>query len=411
MTTVEIMGIVLGIIGAISSIWFIYEKVYPNRKLSWKSVQRSAKRISQKLTASNFNPTLLVGIGRGGAITASLISGCLGHRPLLVIDRKYLWMDGRRIDDMMIHMHLPVGLIEKVLIIAGEAHTGNTMRLYYDYFKKIGANIVQRAAFFVQNGCTEPIEFIGIKREKDIRMPWMFTRNYRRDSRSQQEASSLNLSTALTQNESSFTLFLIRHGQSADNEGGDRYSGITESLLTEKGIAQAQDVGRVLQKEGIQRIFTSPMKRAIATARNIQSLSGGYLTIDSRLREIDYGEWEGLTRKEVYTKWRELYEQYKVDPVYNIPPGGESPKIILERIIDFLQDIQNSLVSRITARVAIITHSAVARILLGHIKNIPLEKYRECRVDNASISKIIISHDGKINIEFENSTSHLETSI
>jgi len=359
---------------------------------------------------TGYDPTLIVGIGRGGAIMGALISGCLGHRPLLVIDRKYMWMDGRRLDDMALHLQLPPGLIARVLLVAGEAHSGNTMRLYHDRFMQLGAASVMRAAYFVQKGCTERIEYIGIRSDRDLRMPWMFTHNYVRDSRSEQEAMAVEYSRSSTLPTGAHvkTWFIVRHGESTDNEGGDRYSGITECPLTENGLGQADGVGRSLQSEGIQKIICSPMKRAVATARKIQSLTGGQLVIDQRLREIDYGEWEGLTRKEVFNKWPELYSKYKHDPVTNIPPAGESPMRVLERVQDFWQEVQHSPSMKGISKVIVVSHNAVARILLTHLTDTPLSQYRERRIDNASISKVMIDDLGKASVVYENCTDHLK---
>lgn len=410
MILLEAIGFMIAIFGALASVWFFYDRLFPLRKFSWHSAEKAASNISNQMKQQGYSPTIIVGIGRGGAIMGSLISGCLGHRPLLVIDRKYMWMDGRRIDEMVLHLHLPPALVERVLLIAGEAHSGNTMRMYYNFFQQMGAHQIKRSAFFVQKGCTEPLEYIGICSEKNLRMPWMFCTEYIRDDRSEEEAKAIGscFDSAVGLSESSEKYYyIIRHGESADNEGGDRYSGITESLLTEKGIKQAQVTGRYLQGERIQRIYVSPMKRAITTAREIQAIAGGHLVVDHRLREIDYGEWEGMTRKEVFKKWPKLYTAYKKNPVANTPLGGENPQYVLNRIKDFWTELQTSPATQTLNRIVIVTHNAVSRILLGYLNEIPLENYREMRIDNCSVSKILCKRDGSVNIAKENYIDHL----
>jgi len=187
----NIASLTFSAIGAVASGWFVYERLRLNRRLSWRKAERTAASISAKLGADGYSPTVVVGIGRGGAIFGAMISGCLGHRPLLVIDRKYEWVDGRRTDRMIVKLRLPSDLVERVLLVAGEAHTGNTMRLYYDHFGKIGAGEIRRATLLCQTGCTEPVEYVGIASSRDLRMPWMFTERYRRESRSEAEARGL----------------------------------------------------------------------------------------------------------------------------------------------------------------------------------------------------------------------------
>lgn len=171
--------IILAVIGAISALCYFWEKLFPIRRLSWKFTEKAAKRITEELTADNLSPTLIVGIGRGGAIMGLLISGCLGHRPLVVIDRKYTWREGDRFDDMIFPVDIPQNFLEKVLIVSGEVHSGNTMKLYYKHFKKRGAQSIRRATLYYEKGATVNVEYKGLESsKKNILMPWMFHRQY-----------------------------------------------------------------------------------------------------------------------------------------------------------------------------------------------------------------------------------------
>lgn len=400
----ELIGLILGVVGAVSSIWYIYEKLIPMRRLSWRSAQKAAQQIAQSMTRDNFSPTLIFGIGRGGAIMGALISGSLGHRPLVVIDRTYAWIEGRRLEDMLMRLRFPPGFIEKVLIVAGETHTGNTMKMYYDYFKESGAQQIRRATFYLQKGCTEPIEYVGVRHSKDLLMPWMFSKQYVREDRSEQEARPHMLTKSIEENK---VCFLVRHGESTDNASGDKYSGITDSPITERGLRQASDIGRALQKENIDRIYTSPMKRAVETARAIQSKTGGMLIIDRRLRELDYGEWEGLTRQEVFARWPSLYNAYKQDPIMNRPPNSENPQDAAERVLSLWAEIQTSMSLEHFSKIVLVTHNSLAKIFVCSILGEQLTQYRERRIDNGSITKVIINKHWKVSIEYENRTDHL----
>jgi probable phosphoglycerate mutase len=180
----EILSIILGVIGATSALWYFWVKLFPIRRLSWKFTERVAERITKELSADDFSPTLIVGIGRGGAIMSALISGCLGHRPLVVIDRKYVWNEGDRFDDMIFPVDIPQNFLEKVLIVSGEVHSGNTMKLYHKYFKKLGARSIRRATLCYEKGATIKIEYKGLESsKKNILMPWMITRQYIRADR------------------------------------------------------------------------------------------------------------------------------------------------------------------------------------------------------------------------------------
>jgi hypoxanthine phosphoribosyltransferase len=213
----------LSVIGSVASVWFIVEKIFRWKRLSWRCAEKSAETVAGHLTSDGYLPSLIVGIGRGGAIFGAMISGCLGHRPLLVIDRKYRWKEGRRLDDMILHLDIPEEMLSAVLLVAGETHTGNTMKLFCDYFSRLGAQNVRRATFFLQEGSTERIEYTGVQSAIDRRMPWMSSQHYRRDSRSQQEVHSLS-TIKTTKNDNSQEAF----DKSTPELGGAALCPVTE---------------------------------------------------------------------------------------------------------------------------------------------------------------------------------------
>ena len=230
----------------------------------------------------------------------------------------------------------------------------------------------------------------------------MFSKQYIREDRSAEEATRARASVIA--HEESYVVFVVRHGESVDNASGDGYSGITDSPLTERGLRQAEDMGRALQKEGIDRIYTSPMKRAVMFARAIQSKTG-MLIIDRRLRELN---WRLGTNASVGSNaGPELYTAYKQDPIKNRPPNSEDPREAAERILSSWSDILRSMPHEDFHRVALVTHNSIAKILLCSILGEPLSRYRERRIDNASITKIVIDKFGKAHIEYENKTDHL----
>jgi len=407
----SIIGLTLGIIGAAASLWFLWEQLQARRRLSWRFVEKTAQRFAEEMGAREFSPTVIVGIGRGGAIMGALISGALGHRPLIIIDRKYTWQSGRRSDDMILHTTLPATLLERVLLVAGEVHSGNTMRLYHNYFLKLGAGSIDRATLFVQKGTTEPVEYVGITSERNLRLPWMFSKNYRRDSLSEEEARSLQSIHAkkrIQEKDCSHHCFIVRHGESSDNSSGNRFSGINDCGLTERGLWQARAVATALAGEGVDRIYSSPMRRAINTAREIQAKTGGVLLIDERLREMDFGEWEGVTPQDVFRKYRKDYLNWKKNPVNNPPPLAEDPRRVMERVHAFWLELLCEMEGQTLHSVVLVTHKTVGRLFLGFLAEQPMAKYRELSLANGSITKLLVERDGTTMIVSANSTGHLK---
>lgn len=152
-------------------------KSAPIKKLTWKKAEEAADKMVRNMNYERFIPSLIVGIGRGGAIMGALISERMAKIPLLAIDRKYVWKGGRKIDDLFLRFKLPSKCLDRVLLVAGEVHTGTTMKLYLDYLSKIGANVVRCATFYLQEGCPERIDYFGEKNSKKILMPWVLTKD------------------------------------------------------------------------------------------------------------------------------------------------------------------------------------------------------------------------------------------
>lgn len=180
----EIIGFILGAISAIASLMYLWKKLSPIRRLSWKFAEKAVKKITGEIIADDFSPTLIVGIGRGGAIMGALFSGSFGHRPVVVVDRKYTWKEGDRLDDMIFPVEIPKDFLKRVLVVSGEVHSGNTMKLYCEYLKKLGAKSLRRATLYYEEGATVKVEYKGLEStKKNILMPWMFTRQYIRADR------------------------------------------------------------------------------------------------------------------------------------------------------------------------------------------------------------------------------------
>jgi probable phosphoglycerate mutase len=401
---IEIIGLILGIISAIAAFFFFKDKFIPYKRISWRYAEKSTERISQQMIKDEFIPTLILGIGRGGAVMGSLISGVLGHKSLCVIDREYTWVDGRRKDDMLLHTTFPSEVIEKVLLVAGEVHTGNTMRKYYEYLKNIGAKDVRRATLLFEKGSTEPVEYKGIETHKDLRLPWMFTEKYLRGDR-REEAEKCNIKKVFFKGEKA--VFLIRHGESVDNAAGDRFSGITDSELSELGRQQAEKIGKKLRHCSTSYIVTSPMKRAKDTARLIHEYTGGDIYIDNRLKEINYGDWEGLTKDEVSNKYPDIYERWNEDPALTTPPNAEMAEDALNRAYSYWKELESRMIAEGINIAVVVAHKTIIRLLLCHLQNLPIKDYRGIHLPNSSITIISIDHHNKANVSDIGDTSHL----
>jgi hypoxanthine phosphoribosyltransferase len=181
-TVLEIMMYLFALLGGIVSLKIIYLWLKPLRKITWKEVERGVLRLKEDLIKANYYPTLIVGIGRGGSIIGALLSGTLGNIPIIVIDRIYVWKDEQREDGFCEEIKISKN-IDKVLLVAGELHTGNTARKYTSYFKNMGAKEIKMLSFMKELYPTYKPDFSFIETQKtEIRFPWMITKDYKRES-------------------------------------------------------------------------------------------------------------------------------------------------------------------------------------------------------------------------------------
>lgn len=384
METYKIVSILSGIVGLTYSSIKLFTRCFPKKKISWKTAEKSAKRIANKLLTDGFHPTMIFGIGRGGAIFGSMISGCIGHCPLIVIDRQHNWSESGRIDDIIFPIIIPTNFLKCVLLVSGPIYTGGTIKVYYDHLLSIGAKEIKRAALLLQEGSPASIEYYGIKATNtEILLPWMFTDKYIREDK---------VPRITKEKKPKIILYLIRHAETEASD--DIFSGRDDYDLTVKGIEQALYAGRVFIGKKIASIFSSPLKRALKTATIIKhQIMKSDILIDNNLREMDYGSWDGISRKQIIKENPDIYNQWLKDPVTYCPDRSESPNSVLLRLKSFLSQLEH-LYCNVENEIITVSHKATIRILLCHVEGKPINEYRNINIRNCEI--VTLGFDGKL---------------
>lgn len=131
------------------------------------------------------------------------------------------------------------------------------------------------------------------------------------------------------------TLLLARHGECT---ASGRYCGRTNAPLTEKGRQQAVALSQALEPYPIRACFASPLLRALETAQIALNGRGVPLSVDNRLREIDFGAWEGLEYAEIERRWPKLIPAWLADPSRAGIPEGETFSSLRRRVREFLSE-------------------------------------------------------------------------
>lgn len=196
-------------------------------------------------------------------------------------------------------------------------------------------------------------------------------------------------------------LILVRHGETVWNLE-QRVQGVSDIELSERGREQAKILGRCLQNEAIERIVSSPLKRAYQTARAIGRFHAVDIEIDEDLRELDQGVFEGLTFREMRKRYASFLSRWVVDPGPLVIPGGESLVDLQQRAWPAIEQI--IAVSRNTL---VVSHNFTIAVILCRLQSLRLASLRDVTVEVAS--KTYVSVDGpRRTIFLFNDTSHLE---
>lgn len=198
-------------------------------------------------------------------------------------------------------------------------------------------------------------------------------------------------------NHPTLPLIFIRHGDTEWSRSG-RYQGRSDPPLIGAGAAQALQLARRLQEQGIQSIFTSPLRRARETADVIaEELGLDAPVVDSRLTELDYGSWEGFTQTEIRLRWPDQLRQWKRAPELGAAPGGESLSAVRERLRMFLEDPRWS--THHASGVLVVSHSGPIRVALLQAALQPLSMFRRIAVPTGSMHCFMLHRsDGRLGV-------------
>jgi ribonuclease H / adenosylcobalamin/alpha-ribazole phosphatase len=161
-------------------------------------------------------------------------------------------------------------------------------------------------------------------------------------------------------------LIFVRHAE-PDEEVRDRIYGRLDPKLSERGRGHAAAIAAELASEPIAAVYTSPQRRGLATAEPLAARLGVVARVEDDLREIDFGELEGLTLAEAVERYP-AESQWMAAPVGALFPGGESVAALRARAIAAAQAIA---VRHEGETAAIFTHAVVIRAILADALAMP----------------------------------------
>ncbi|MGW3347934.1 histidine phosphatase family protein [Nonomuraea rubra] len=203
-------------------------------------------------------------------------------------------------------------------------------------------------------------------------------------------------------------LVLVRHGETVWH-AENRYAGITDVALTPRGLAQAARLADWAAGAGLAAIWASPLSRARITAETAAAKAappasrtaipaaaeaGPAVQVDERLRELDFGQGDGLTSAEMKARFPEARAAFEADPAAHPLPGGEDPHRAADRFVAALGDIA---AAHPGGRVLVVAHTTAIRLALCRLIGVPLGEYRRLfpRLDNCALTELRL-RDGQV---------------
>jgi broad specificity phosphatase PhoE len=167
-------------------------------------------------------------------------------------------------------------------------------------------------------------------------------------------------------------VYVVRHGETEWSLSG-QHTGVTDVPLTENGRAVARRLGPILAEPSFALVLTSPLRRARETCE-LAGL-GAHAVLEPDLKEWNYGEYEGLTPKQIHAKapgWMVFRDGC---------PGGETPKEIGARV--------DRVIARVRATpgdVALFAHGHVFRVLVARWIGLPPGGGQHFLLDTATLN-------------------------
>lgn len=200
-------------------------------------------------------------------------------------------------------------------------------------------------------------------------------------------------------------IIIVRHAECFGNVE-NKLSGITDFELTPLGITQIEKVAKRLEKENINEIYCSPLKRAKETAKGIAKKSNVLKVNENKnLIEINYGKCDGMAWEEIDNKYPKIRGEWKEKNHYPIGiPGQESYADLQKRITNEIIKLANENLGK---TICIVSHGIAIGSFMCYVHKLPFEEVNEIpTIGNTGIN-ILEYENGYFKIKIEADNSHL----
>lgn len=197
-------------------------------------------------------------------------------------------------------------------------------------------------------------------------------------------------------------IILVRHGETEWNRQ-EVFRGRLDIDLNDTGRRQAELLGEHLSRIKVDAVYSSPLKRALETADRIARHHRLGVQTAHGLIDLDYGEWQGLSKETVKTKYKGLYTQWTEKPHQVRIPGGESLDNVTERAVGVVDEV----IARYQGRVVLVSHRVVNKVLICALLGLGNSRFWHIKQDTAGITTFTYEN-GRFILTEHNITAYLK---
>ena len=202
-------------------------------------------------------------------------------------------------------------------------------------------------------------------------------------------------------------IIAVRHGETAWNVD-TRIQGQLDIDLNDTGRWQAQRVGLALADETIDRVYSSDLARAHATAQAIAqhnaSPTARQVHLHNGLRERGFGSFEGKTWADIEANFPDESRRWKQRDPHFAPPGGETPLVLRERIARTLDELARP---HLGQQIVLVAHGGVMDMLYRLATQQDIGAPRTWELGNAAINRLLWTPDALTLVGWSD-TRHLD---
>lgn len=199
------------------------------------------------------------------------------------------------------------------------------------------------------------------------------------------------------------TVLLIRHGETEWNKLG-KFQGCTDIALSDDGIKQAELLRDRINGD-FDYIYASPLSRAFETAKVVALNTGKEVVLAPEIREINFGEWEGLTLKGIEEKYPEVFKVWRTDKIEGNFCGGDlslhnASSRATKCILDIVREHKGK-------KIIIVAHGGIIKAGLIGIFEWNMTMYHKMALGNTCINTVTFNDELKPALVGLNDTNHL----